>query len=146
MRGKQGQELKEFNRLYKELGDIYHEIALKAGMSDSAFVILYAIIELGDGCLQKDIAERYFISRQTVNSSVKKLEAKGYILPKKGKGRDMHLYLTDEGQRLVKDKIVPIIDIENSIFEEMLPGESREFLRLTEKYVALYRKKLNLML
>lgn len=146
MRGKQGQELKEFNRLYKELEDIYHEIALKTGMSDSAFIILYAIIELGDGCLQKDIAERYFISRQTVNSSVKNLEAKGYILPKKGKGRDMHLYLTDEGQRLVKDKIIPIMDIENSIFEEMLPGESRELLRLTGKYVALYRKKLNLML
>ena len=47
--------LKEFNRIYKKTNEIYHDIALRLGLSDSAFDILYSISELGDGCLQKDI-------------------------------------------------------------------------------------------
>lgn len=61
-----GNELREFNCLYKEVDEIYHEIALKMGISDSGFIILYALAELGDGCLQKDIAKIYYISKQTV--------------------------------------------------------------------------------
>ena len=44
--------LKEFNRIYKRTNEIYHDIAFRLGLSDSAFDILYSISELGDGCLQ----------------------------------------------------------------------------------------------
>ena len=53
--GTSGQELREFNRLYKRLDDLYHSLSLKMGMSDSTFIILYTIAELGDGCSQKEI-------------------------------------------------------------------------------------------
>ena len=46
----------EFNHLYKELDDLYHEAALNTSLSDSAFDILYGIFMLGDGCLQRDHA------------------------------------------------------------------------------------------
>ena len=42
--------VREFNRLDKELDDLYHEIALKIGIPDSAFTIFYIICCLGDGC------------------------------------------------------------------------------------------------
>ena len=57
-------ESQEITRLYREFEEIYHIMALRSGFSDSAFLIFYAIAELGEGCLQKDIADRYFISRQ----------------------------------------------------------------------------------
>lgn len=44
----QSEELKEFNRLYRELDRLYHEIAVKAELSDSAFYILYAINALSE--------------------------------------------------------------------------------------------------
>ncbi len=145
MKTEQSRELKEIGCLYRELDEIYHEIALKSGLSDSAFTILYAMMELGDGCLQKDIADRYYVSRQTVNSSIQKLLAKGYITLKQGKGRDMHIYLTSAGQRLMEEKVEPVIKLENSVFEEMTSEDSSEFLRLTQKYVSLYRKKMMLL-
>ena len=49
-------EMKELNKQYRETDRIYHEISMQSGLSDSAFMILYAIVELGDGCQQKDIA------------------------------------------------------------------------------------------
>ena len=67
---------KEFNYLYKQMDDLYHDIAVHAGLSDSAFTILYGLLDIGDGCLQKDISSQYSISRQTINSSIKNLEKK----------------------------------------------------------------------
>ena len=37
MEENQGQELREFNRLYKKLEELYHSLSLRLGMSDSIF-------------------------------------------------------------------------------------------------------------
>ena len=90
------QELREFNRLYKRLDDLYHSLSLKMGMSDSTFIILYTIAELGDGCSQKEICEQVSISKQTINSSIRKLEGSGVIRLEKGtRGRELHILLTE---------------------------------------------------
>ena len=67
MESKQNRALKEFDSLYKMIDDVYHEIALSMDLTDSAFLILYCLLELGDGCSQKDICKLYSISKQTVN-------------------------------------------------------------------------------
>ncbi|MGI6070051.1 MAG: MarR family winged helix-turn-helix transcriptional regulator [Blautia sp.] len=137
----QSQQLKEYSRLYRETDALYHEIAWKLGLSDSAFSILYSICELGDGCLQKDICELYSISKQTVNSAIRKLEKEGVLYLAAGKGKDKHILLTEGGRRLVQEKILPVIAMENSVFEEMTSEESRELLRLTRKYIVELREK-----
>lgn len=143
MEYKERPELKEFNRLFKELMDLYYEISLRAGISDSAYDILYAMVSMGDGCLQKDIADYYHMSRTTVNSSLKKLEEQGYISMQKGAGRNKHLFLTEAGEKLVEREILPVMEMEADIFSEMKPGEGSEFLRLMQEYVRIYREKVN---
>ena len=98
MESKQNRALKEFDSLYKMIDDVYHEIALSMHLTDSAFLILYCLLELGDGCSQKDICKLYSISKQTVNSSVKSLEDKGVLIRKAGVGRDIHLFFTEFGR------------------------------------------------
>ena len=100
MESKQNRALKEFDSLYKMIDDVYHEIALSMHLTDSAFLILYCLLELGDGCSQKDICKLYSISKQTVNSSVKSLEDKGVLIRKAGVGRDIHLFFTECEQLL----------------------------------------------
>lgn len=138
---KQCAALREFNRLYKEMGSLYYEISLRAGVSDSAFWIMYAIVELGDGCLQKDIAENFSISKQTISSSVRSLEKKGYITLKHGKGRNMLLLLTPEGEKFARENILSLMEIENSVFEAMSLNESRELLRLSQTYMEIFKEK-----
>ena len=58
----QESEVQQFNRLYKELDDLYHEIALAMGLSDSAFAVMYVVGTLGgrmpaEGYLQGGICE-----------------------------------------------------------------------------------------
>lgn len=100
-------------------------MALRSGFSDSAFLIFYAIAELGEGCLQKDIADRYFISRQTVSSSIRVLERKGYLFLKPGRRRDMHIFLTDSGKEILENRLHPFLVMEDDVIASM-PTEERQ--------------------
>lgn len=70
--------LREYNRIYKEVNDIYRDAASKFGLSNSVFDILYTICEVGEGCLQKDVCDATFIPKQTgksfQNFKLKKLD------------------------------------------------------------------------
>ena len=132
--------LKEYNHIYKETNRIYHDIALKLKLSDSAFDILYAVCQLGDGCLQRDICSLSATSKQTINSSIRKLEQEGLIIGKPGKGRQMHVFLTETGMELAKERIFPVIEIENKVFDSLTEEESRELLRLSRKYIEILEK------
>ena len=134
-------EMKELNYLYREIDRIYHEISMKVGLSDSAFMILYAIAELGDGCLQKDIADIYLFSRQTINSSIQKLQEKEILQLTKGKRRDMHISITEKGKKLLEEKIYPVMEAENSVFDELSQPESTEYLQLMRKSTSLLRDR-----
>ena len=103
-------------------------------------------MELGDGCLQIDIANRYFISKQTISSSVRALEQKGYLYLKHGKKRDMNLYLTAEGERFAADYIIPLMELESNVFLLMSPEERDGLLRLTRRYTELLKEKINQLL
>ena len=76
----------------------------KAGISDTDFIVLYSIVEFEDGCCQRKIAKQYSISRQTVNSSVKKLVQNGCVVLESGKGHDKQIVLTEKGKAMAKQK------------------------------------------
>lgn len=135
-------ELREFNKIYKEFDDLWHETALHIGLSDSAFDILYSVHCLGDGCLQRDICALSFGRKQTINSAIQKLVKEGMLLMKQGKGREMHIYLTEAGKDFVKQKVEPLVEVENNVWKEMPPEERQELLRLTKEYVDNYRTKI----
>ena len=61
--------LKEYNCLYKEANEIYHEAARRLHLSDSAFEIFYALFDMGDNCLQRDICKASCQSRQSIHPS-----------------------------------------------------------------------------
>lgn len=139
------QERREFNQIYKEVDDLYHEIARKLALSDSAFDILYTMCELGDGCLQRDICQVSFISKQTINSSIRKLEQEGYLTLRPGKGRDMHLFLTEQGQKAVEEKIRPVMEMEREAFLGLEAEQRQVLLRLSRMYVAQLRERARML-
>lgn len=134
--------LQEFDRFNNTIRELYHEIAVMQGLSDSAYAILQAILVLGNGCTQTEIYKYTLLNKQTVNSSAKKLSRDGLIDFKPGGGRELKIYLTPKGEALVREKILPIEQAENKIFEEMTDNEHQEILRLMEKYLKSFRSKI----
>lgn len=146
MKIEQNQALQEFNQLNHQIETFYHTVSARLGLSDSAFIILCSLLELGDGCTQKDICDASFLNKQTVNSSVQKLIRDGMLRTQPGAGREMKLYLTERGETLMQEKICPVITAESAVFDEMSTEERAELLRLTEKFLIQFKEKINSIL
>ncbi|MDO4572596.1 MAG: MarR family transcriptional regulator, partial [Clostridia bacterium] len=59
-----------------------------------------------------------------------------------GVGRELKIYLSAKGDTLVSEKILPIEQAENEVFEEMTDKEHQELLRLVETYLKTFRRKI----
>ena len=79
--------LKRYNHLLGEIDGAYHEASLKLGMSDSVSKILYTICNAGGSCLLNDICKQTGLSKQTVNSAIRNLEADEIIYLKAVNGK-----------------------------------------------------------
>lgn len=132
---------REIDRFWREADAVYHEVAVRLGLSDSSFDILYAIVRLGEGCTQKDISNEVLLSKQTLNSSIHKLAERG-LLELRVSGRNTHIHLTDEGRELVKAKIEPVFKAEGQALDVVGVENVREFLRIAKLYQEALRDSL----
>ena len=142
MKYKKHPVLQEFDRLNNMIVEFYHEIAMKQGLSDSAYAILQALLVLGNGCTQTDIYKYTLLNKQTVNFSVKKLQYDGFLDFQPGSGRELRIYLTNKGEAIVREKILPIEQAENEVFEEMTAEEHKQILRLISGYLESFKCKI----
>ena len=79
------EKLRHINRMLSEISDIYQKLLLTKNVTESAFIVMSSILELGEGCSQKDIVEKSYINKKTVNSTIKKLQKEDFIELKAGK-------------------------------------------------------------
>lgn len=138
---------RQLNRQYQMLNQcerIYHLYAKTAGLSDAESQLLYvaheAPLDLGRPCTQKDMCETWAYSKQTVNSAIKKLEQQGLLrleaLP--GDGRNKAVVLTAAGEAVVREKILPLTELDRAALATLTDEERAEFLRLFHKYFAAF--------
>lgn len=135
-------ELKRFNYLTNEIDAAYHEAALQLGLSDSALMILYTLCNYDGCCLLTTIHKLSGISKQTINSSLRKLEADHILYLETFDGKKKKVYLTDKGQELAKNTVARLIEIENDIFASWTKADQEIYLELTQKYLEIFRDKI----
>lgn len=137
------EKVKRYNYIMSEINSIYHDAAMRMGISDSAQNILYAVCVVGDRCPQSEIYKQTGISRQTINSAIRRLEKDGLVYLEPGQGRNTVVCLTDKGKEVADEKVRPIIGIENEIFNEWTEEEMRMYWELTERYRDSLKEKLS---
>lgn len=131
----------EYLSLQHQIDEYYHELAVKQRLSDSALLVLWALLELGEGCTQRDICGQFALSKQTVNSSVRKLAKEGILSLRPGTGREVRVYPTDLGRALIQEKIAPIKNAEEAASLTMGEEDLAAMLRLTRKWFELFQKE-----
>ena len=134
------ERLKQLNSMLCEIDSIYQSLLATKNVSDSEFVVMIAILSLGEGCLQKDIAESSYMSKKTINSTIKKLEKEGYIKLKAGKYPNMHIYFTKQGLKHIEDNILPIIDVEEKVLKSMPEDEFERLICGYSKYILNFKE------
>ncbi len=137
----QSTQLRRFSRLIGETDAAYHEIAQRLGLSDSAFQILYTLHDEGGACLLRDICAYSGLTKQTVNSALRKLEAEGSVTSESADARHKAVKLTPEGAALAERTVAQVIAIENDILGSWPEAELEKYLCLTEDYLFALREK-----
>ena len=130
--------LRLLNHRLKENDDWYQQTAKLLGMSDSTFWILYTLYDYPEGITQSGICEISYFPKQTINSSLKKLETDGIIELVPGKnGRSKKIVLTAAGKELMNRTIVKVRHIECDVLDRLTSEEKDAFITIIDKFTRL---------
>ena len=133
----QSKQLRRFNRLVGETDAVYHELANRLGLSDSAFQILYTL----RACPLRDICAFSGLTKQTVNSALRKLEAEGSVTTESSGARHKTVTLTPKGAELAEKTVAKVIEIENEILGSWPAEDLEKYIRLTEEFLVSMRAR-----
>ena len=81
------------------------------------------------------------MSKQTVNSALRKLEGEGMIYLEPSGPRSKDVCLTPAGRELAGRTAVPLMEVEDEIFSAWGAEEVERYLRLTQRYLEDFRQK-----
>lgn len=124
----------ELNQINGQVNGIYHEAAVKMGLSDSEFWIFYVLRTNEEGCLQTVLCRETGMTKSTVNSALKKMEKEGLLYLTPGGGRNTCVYLTEKGKALTETTVCRLIELENQIYESWTAEEQALLLRLNRDF------------
>lgn len=133
--------MKRYNHLMSEIEAAYHEISWKLKVSDSAMQILYTICDNGTSCLLQEICHDTGLSKQTINSAIRKLERENIIYLESVGAKNKKVCLTEKGKQFADQTAGRVIQAENEIFESWPSEDVQKYLDLTEAYLSALQKK-----
>ncbi len=140
-----GEIMYRVNCLASDLDALYHQAALKLGLSDSVLFVLYLVYEKEGRCPLSAIRKETSISKQTLNSALRKLEREQIVYLEQSGGRTKTVCLTEKGTDYARSTIARLFQAECSVFRSWTAEEIRQYLLLMEKYNSDFRKQIETM-
>ncbi len=122
------------------IGGVYHEAALKLGLTDTEMDILSLLAMEGEGCNQTALYQKTATSKSTVNTALHKMRAKG-LLSIETSGRITRVYLTEEGREFSGATVERLMRMEDELFNAWTSEERETFLRLNQRYLDDLRER-----
>ena len=128
--------LVDFDRLLNGLDHIYSEFSRACGLSDCAYWMLVDTSAAGGSVAVSRLTSEWFYSKQTINSAIKTLRARGLATLEfaEGSRKNKVVRLTEEGVQFAKRYALPAQKAEQQAFDALEPCEQREIMRLIGKF------------
>lgn len=130
------------NCLAADLDSLYHQAAKKLGVSDSVMIVLYFLYENNGIALLNDIRKTTGISKQTLNSALRKLENERIVSLEQKNGREKLVYLTSQGKEYAKQTAAKLFNAECRVFEGWTLDEIQQYLYFMEKFNHDFRQQI----
>lgn len=127
----------------KEQDAIYHNVAVKFGLSDTAMWVLYLVSESEEPCTQQELCRQFSYAKQTIHTAITGLIKNGYVelevIP--GTRNQKKILLTGKGQELVRNKIALLIEAENLAYAVLSEEELKNYIEMTTRLTASLREE-----
>lgn len=128
------EQLRAYNYLNSEIGTIFHEAALRCSISDSVQSVFYTLLTMGPDCTQSDISRLSGVPKQTIHSAISKLERDGLIRLEGQDAKSKLVRLTQAGQVMAEQTVMPLIQAECDIFKTWSEEDRTALFQLTARY------------
>ena len=127
----------------KEQDFIYHNAAVKFGLSDTAMWVLYNVYASKDEITQQELCRQCFFAKQTVNTAITSLSKSGYValqaIP--GTRNQKRILLTEQGRTLAETTIAPLIEAEERAYSALSRKELESYLEMTTRLTHALREE-----
>ena len=125
--------IRRINYLMTEIDALYHQAAVKMRLSDSVARVLYTIYEAKGSCLLSEIYKKTGVSKQTINSALRKLEQEGILYLEPYKGNAKKVILTSKGEQYVEQTVAKLYAAEIRSFASWSEAEMKMYISLIRK-------------
>ena len=124
---------------------LYDEYAKRNGLLMKSLLVLNALYYAKDGMTQKEITDRTFQSKQTVNLIIKNLLKEGYVTVEENpeNKRIKFVKLTEEGRNYAKEPVVHITWAEDMAMSMFTPEEQEQLISLSRRFTENLTKLVN---
>lgn len=120
------------DRIYNETNLLYHRLARSCGLSDCAFWLLYTLRTEEAPLTQTQLCELLSLSKQTVNSALKKLVGQGYLRLEAADGnlKNKQVLITEAGDAFLSRTVDQVFGVENAAAAHLTAEERTALLAL----------------
>ncbi len=129
-----------YQKLFKEMDYVYRNTAKICGLSECAFWVLYSL-RVDDGePTQSELAFALHQPKQTINSALKQLKARGFLRLNHNNGRrHKPIELTEPGINFAERTVDKVISAEVSALSHMSDSEQQMLLQLFSEHTNLLK-------
>lgn len=127
--------IKQLDEQMKEFDSIYHDAAVKYGLSDTAMWILYLVSDDSESYTQQDLCRRCFFPKQTINTALNSLVKDGHarLEPIPGTRNSKRIILTESGKALAAETTDKLKKAENAAYRRFTDEELNFYLDMTAR-------------
>lgn len=140
-RKNEDEAFRRLSRAFCQIDGLYHEIAARQGLSDSAAELLFALTEAGGARMLRDVVAEFGTCKQTLNSTLRKFERDGVIVLEPVDGKSKRVRLAPKGVALAKRTVLKVVEIERKINASWTEEERNLYIELTERYLRQLREE-----
>ena len=129
---------------HKEQNSLYHVVAEKYGLSDTAMWVLYLVSEDGVCFTQQDLCRRSCYAKQTINTAVNSLAKNGLVelIPIPGTRNQKRICLTEAGSELANRTTKKLKAAEDKAYGRFTEAELKTYLDTKTRLTAYLREEI----
>ena len=126
-------DFRQLNLLTMVIGALYHDSSTRLGITDNIALVLHFLYDNGQRCPVSDMYKLTGVPKQTINSSLRRLESAGIIFLEPYNGRSKQVRLTEKGEEFMHQTIGQL--------DDWSPEEVESYIALMTKFAASLRRE-----
>ena len=142
-----GEFISRIEQQRKEQDSIYHSIAVRFGLSDTAMWVLYMVFCCEEICTQQDLCRQSFYAKQTINTAITGLVKTGHVQLEAIPGTRNHkkILLTPQSRALAENTVAHLREAELRAYGGLTDEERHVYLEMTTRITRLLREETDKM-